>query len=282
MSYTYNWQKQPIVSWKAKTNNSVIPSWSRPINNSDNDQTPNVAFKARPIKHWRKQLMPRENSGSGNSAVGMPMDLPGGSSYLGDNISVCNNNSSLMTIKEENNSNKDCCTKTKVIRRSTTNLDKKYYTDSKAYLKSRCRTYDQNISGTPVENANNYDANGNLLEPNDNNNGPQVRIGLNCSMGCDSNNKVKTIYKPNNKKFQTQGAVTSGERLLRLKMNTINDNGASFQTAYGSQAANAGKYHGTSESPYFVKSKENKCSTNTYYRRGKRSGGKLASGYPCP
>jgi hypothetical protein len=39
-----------------------------------------------------------------------------------------------------------------------------------------------------------------------------------CSTG---NNKAKTIYKPNNKKFSKQGAVTSGGRLERLKLNTI-------------------------------------------------------------
>ena len=40
--------------------------------------------------------------------------------------------------------------------------------------------------------------------------------------GCvTANNKAKTIYKPNNKKFSKQGAVTSGGRLERLKLNTI-------------------------------------------------------------
>ena len=37
-----------------------------------------------------------------------------------------------------------------------------------------------------------------------------------CAVGCK-----KTIYKPNNKKFSKQGAVSSGSRLDRLKLDTI-------------------------------------------------------------
>lgn len=42
-----------------------------------------------------------------------------------------------------------------------------------------------------------------------------------CAGCATANNKAKTIYKPNNKKFSKQGAVTSGGRLERLKLNTI-------------------------------------------------------------
>ena len=38
---------------------------------------------------------------------------------------------------------------------------------------------------------------------------------------CSSKAMAKTIYKPNNKKFSKQGAVTSGGRLERLKLDTI-------------------------------------------------------------
>ena len=50
---------------------------------------------------------------------------------------------------------------------------------------------------------------------------------------CSNNKCNKTIYKPNNKKFSTQGSVQSSTRLLRLKNDTINKNGASFRTAFG-------------------------------------------------
>ena len=40
-------------------------------------------------------------------------------------------------------------------------------------------------------------------------------------IGCNKKSLSKTIYKPSNKKFSHQGAVTSGGRLERLKLDTI-------------------------------------------------------------
>ena len=76
MSHLFNWQKQPIVSWKDKSTSSIVPTWSRPYTNTDVEENIGISFKARPIKHWRKQLFPRNNSGT--TGIGMPMDLPGG------------------------------------------------------------------------------------------------------------------------------------------------------------------------------------------------------------
>ena len=62
--YTYMWQNQPYKSWKGPSTNSVVPAWSRPlINGPTNTADSGQAFKARPIKHWRKQLDPRKGSG---------------------------------------------------------------------------------------------------------------------------------------------------------------------------------------------------------------------------
>ena len=38
---------------------------------------------------------------------------------------------------------------------------------------------------------------------------------------CNNNKMVKTTWKPNNNKFKVQGSVTSGQRLERLKLDTI-------------------------------------------------------------
>ena len=98
--YTYMWQKQPYISWKGKTTDSAVPVYSRPLVNGriashvlyDECLTPEEvidmpngpSFKARPIKHWRKQLDPRKGSGRGRAGVGMPMDTPGGKVHLGN------------------------------------------------------------------------------------------------------------------------------------------------------------------------------------------------------
>lgn len=274
---------QPYVSWKAEATNSAIPNWSRPLP-TDYPNSNGIAFKARPIKHWRKQLIPRDHSGNGKSGVGITMDLPGGSVYLGRNSKNCATCSlkdtigikediNLQVIEPSNptykflNPNTDfksiscvaCNPENNVIKSASTIINKNYYTDSRAYLKSRCKLYSQNLAGTQASGVNYFNSNGELLLPNDNANGPQVRDTLECSARCQSTSVVRTIYKPNNAQYATQGAVSSSSRLLRLQLNTINKNGSSFTNAFGAESANAGKYNGTSDGPYFLKNKYYKC-----------------------
>jgi hypothetical protein len=286
--YTYQWQNQPYKSWKGASTNSVVPSWSRPlINGSTNTADYGTAFKARPIKHWRKQLAPRKGSGRKSTGIGMPMDRPGGSTYLGDNPERCKCETKDETVNLKENiirmqkivkptpadtiydgNGKPVCVacnpEANVIKSASTIIKKNYYTDSRAYLKSRNKTYDQNLSGTRNENIKYFSSDGKtLLWPDDSIDGPQVRDPLDCAARCqsapNSNVRSRTIYKPNNRQYGVQGAVSSSSRLERLKLNTITKNGNSFKTAFGSEGANAGKYHGTSMAPYFLKSKYQPC-----------------------
>jgi len=72
-------------------------------------------------------------------------------------------------------------------------------------------------------------------------------------------------------KYGVQGAVSAGTRLERLKLDTITKNGASFKTAFGVAAGNAGQYHVASMgAPYFIKSKIFKPDCNLYNRAVKR------------
>ncbi len=50
---------------------------------------------------------------------------------------------------------------------------------------------------------------------------PSSSCGCDVSKRCSGRVLSKTIFKPNNKKFQVQGAVSSGSRLDRLKLDTI-------------------------------------------------------------
>ena len=278
MTSTYNWQPQDMINWKGLTNNSAVPSWTRADEDIIGDNGP--AFKARPLKIWRKQLNGKNSQG--NSAVGMPMDTPGGSVNLG-NAQICDGDNNRIGLVAEINhgieirdphpndkffdadSNKPACVacnpENHVIKTASTIVDKKYYTDSRAYLQSRGRTYAQNQgTGVKVDGLTYFDANGKPLHPSNNaSNGPP---NYNKTSGdqpdCSKPNQL--VYKPNNQKFSTQGAVSSGSHLLRLKMDTIDQNGASFASAYGSAAKNAGRYSSNSNAIYFLKSKHNKCS----------------------
>ena len=264
MNFTY---KQHYVSWKGPSTGSAVPVWSRPLINNNTYTNIGTSFVARPIKHWRKQLVPATDSGiSGRSGVGMPMDRPGGSVYLGATVDCSNcpvnlaelipttKNIMFDNTKDVSGNCVACNPETNIIKSAVTLLNKNYYTDTKSYLQSRCQTYDQKLSTNPIP-GNNYTG-----PASDSPTGSQVYYTDNCSKKCtNDNSRVTTIYKPNNQQYSQQGAVDSSSRLTRLKYNTITKNGNSFKTAWGQQGANAGRYQGTSDAPYFLKSKNQEC-----------------------
>jgi len=290
--------KQPYKSWKgnlfevSSTTNSVVPTNSRPRVNgaSDDPSLFTSAFgRARPLKHYRKQLQPNPNSGKSKVSYSA-FERPGGSVYLGEENVKCNSgvNGDCETgivknyIEQEPfckvcyKTNCTTCTSpvTHIIRSGLTDKkEKKYYHDRKAYLQSRCLTYQQKLSVNPREGVTYVDSNGVPLPPSNSDTGSQVFNAQSCGKDCtpvNSNPRI-TIYKPNNSKFAVQGAVSSGSRIARLKYNTITRNGASFRSAFGNSAANAGRYRGNGSAPYFVKSKNNTCKKGVYRKKGKRT-----------
>lgn len=62
----------------------------------------------------------------------------------------------------------------------------------------------------------------------------------------------RIYYKPSNSQFGVQGAVSSSDRLLRKKYETITTVGSSFRSAFGEQTANALAY-GSSAYGYTLK-----------------------------
>lgn len=243
--------QQPYVSWKAPATNSVTPTYSQPVTTISNVNN-GIPFAARPIKHWRKQLLPNNpsNSGRGRAGVGMPMDTPGGSTYLGDvpNNTTCLLYSATTTstaaryqeniIKSPSTNftyNTDdsfydpvkgqvvcvaCTPQSNVIKPATTVMSKRYYTDSKAYLRSRCKLYEQKLSSNPVPGIAYVNAQGQALYPTDAPNGPQVRLTQDCAQNCIQSQQVKTIHKPSNRTFYFQGAVDSGLRTAQMRAQT--------------------------------------------------------------
>ena len=238
---------QPHVSWKGTSRTAAVPGYSRPDLNATGSE-----FRPNPIKHYRRQLMPNANSGRSNASAVMYMDIPGG---LGSIDIDCSDPSVHLINVPFPTDKLDihlCC---KDIRKesrksASTVLKKSYHTDSVSYLRSRGKTYNQNITGSynTANASNEYDVN-TLIDHN----------------GCQ---KKTYIYKPNNKQFATQGAVSSSSRLERLKLNTIQLNNSTIRSAWAAQGANGGKYHGTMTSTYFIKSRNNVCNEHT--RRGNK------------
>jgi hypothetical protein len=158
--------------------------------------------RARPIKHYRKRSCIANEKKSGNSSIGMPMDIPGGSS-VSEDTEACKNLSIKLNV-DDDCAVKECKdgydvkrTSEKKYYAATTKLNKNYYTDSRAYLRSRCKTFDQNakirnVGGDKYKSTSCYD-----VKSDDD------TLIHTCS--------DKTVaYKP-------QGAVSSSSRLLSLK-----------------------------------------------------------------
>jgi hypothetical protein len=164
------------------------------------------------------------------------------------------------------------CPQTRIIKSARSKISRAYYGSTAAYLQARCKTVQQKLSRAKVPGISYY--NGTTpVYPSNSATGSQVFYTTNCSNGervyplnPSAGCREVTIHKPNNLKFGVQGAVSAGTRLARLKLDTITKNGASFRTAYGDAAANAGKYHGDMGSPYFIKNKVNFIDCGLYRR----------------
>lgn len=153
------------------------------------------------------------------------------------------------------------CPENNVIKSAVTLMSKAYYSDTRAYLQSRCKRYEQKLSTNPVPGVAYIGANHMPLWPSNDCIGPQTRLTGSCLYPACSPNEAAlptkcqgtTTYKPNNVPFAKQGGVSSSTRTLNLRVNTVNLNGNSFYSAFGAQGANAGKYSTEYNPGYFVK-----------------------------
>ena len=278
--------KVPHYATKIATVNSSVPGLHRPnangISSSINqDDFKGPEFKARPIKHWRRQHIPTvvanavvanvitnpeayvasSSSGRRTATVGLLIDRPGAVSYLGSN-SDCKcvepggnsytisehftsipNASSISTIVENQGSVNigsggdayeintgiyatkciGCNPQTNVIRSASTLLSRAYYSDTTGYLKSRCKTYQQNASVNRAAGITYTDSEKDLLWPTNSASGPQVyrtndtfnpRVN---PYACNNTGGASTvIFKPNNRQYSVQGAVDSSTRIEKL------------------------------------------------------------------
>lgn len=294
----------------SQVKNSAVATMARPATNGDiNNAEDYVGINAMatirrpfPMKHWRKQLNPTQGSGRSKASI-FDMDRPGGSTIV-DNSCACdegntsgahirtdfkalNQNSPPDSIskpsmeKKLNNGFVDggnngpiytglyetkyigCCPQNNIIKSARTNISKAYNSSTKQYLQSRCMTYDQKLSVNKIPGENYPDPLTNAA--NINNSYATNTCPKNAPTRCNS-----TIYKPSNAQFATQGAVSSSTRLLKLQVDTITRNGNSFRSAWGDEGANAGKYQGTSITPYFLKNKYTKGLPNCYTTSGSK------------
>ena len=242
------------------------------------------AFRARPLKHWRKQYGtsndPRQTNRN-HTLINNYMQ-PGG--YIVNDIRKCNNDCNHTvggTVGIHHNKTSSCDTSGASFDYITCSGEKnciKYDIPSQArkrtlfsynnnkpcnpsksyfsyhqYNYARCGTYKQNITTqcSPY-----------CCKSNSPDNLPDSSC---CKCGCDLSHptyntpycKARAIVKPNNPKYHQQGAVSSSSRILRAKLNAVNKNAESIGNKYGDAAQNALNYNGQPEAPYINKWKMN-------------------------
>jgi hypothetical protein len=174
-----------------------------------------------------------------------------------------------------------CNPQNNVIKSASTLLSRAYYSDTTGYLKSRCKTYQQNASINRTTGVTYLSPDGQHIWATPSETGSQVyqtndiykpRVNPHA---CGGSGASKVIFKPNNYQYSVQGAVDSSTRIEKLKLNTINTNANSLRSAFGNEAASACRFTGSGDTPYFLKNKYQPpiCSqTNlvSIYRQNKR------------
>ena len=288
-----------LITQKVKTTYGLVHFNNRPLSNYNHNTPPSSslyndteytgsskfqsndpnAFRARPIKHWRKSLFSSTSTKSkSRSAIIGILDKPGSVNYRdASGCSTCdpnNNNINVINYDITRNFNKEIttfdscdqeniCKTVTFIKSAKTFLDKDYCSTSAEYLHKRCKSFKQRQYNfaSAAEDENSYYANCSCSKCSGSN------------ISCDSteciNNCRKVIYKRSNTKFATQGAVSSSSRLVKLKYDTITKNGDSFRTAYGDAAASAASYNSTGDAPFF--SKKNHQKFVLFRRQGHRA-----------
>jgi hypothetical protein len=177
------------------------------------------------------------------------------------------------------------CPANNVIKSAVTLMSKAYYGDTRAYLQSRCKRYEQKLSTNPVPGIQYIGSDHMPNWPTDECNGPQTRLtGSLLYPACSAAQRAlptkcqgTTIYKPSNATFATQGGVSSGTRTLSLRVNTVNLNGNSFYSAFGAEGANAGKYSTEYNPGYFLKNNYQPPNCKLFY--GSKTGNRTACFY---
>ena len=184
----------------------AYPSNQRPM--TKYDSIPNIPGKPNPIKQWRKQLAPSV----GNSVIQSHATLQALENGVKTDMNLCKSYNDVLYVDTCNgvSGSNPCVTGSFNIRRSaSTIINKEFCWNSKQYLQSRCKTYDQNQ--TLGENTGMDTGNGTKYK----------YFAASCTTKPDGTVCKPIIHKPNNKEFKQQGGVSSSARIAKLKYDTI-------------------------------------------------------------
>jgi len=153
-------------------------------------------FKANPISHYRYSLGfsidPQYKTVSRRTSISA-INRPGGIGASSETIKCTDNTTNTTLVTSQVFSEPLCQINKLVYKPATTVLASNYYSDTNGYLKARARSFTQNESNN------------------------QVQIHITDSNGVVTSCDANITNSPSNKKYYSNGAVSSGNRIERLK-----------------------------------------------------------------
>ena len=219
MSARLNMNPIKPVLWKGRTFNQIVSGLKM---NGSTDST--GIFSALPMKHYRREVASVALSDR-SSRPSMSVDeslRPGGAitTEVGSETGFCQTLDFSVVLPNdltEQPVTPACSIRADDARRRVRSAGNarrpgsKYNADFNQYLVNRQRTFDQSQSHHFKTGDSSVTSAQNVYTPN----------GISACSGGGADNYVKAYYKPSNAKFATQGGVSSGARLDRLKYDAI-------------------------------------------------------------
>ena len=224
MSARLNMNTIKPVLWKGRTFNQIVSGLKM---NGSTEST--GIFSALPMKHYRREVASVALSDR-SSRPSMSVDeslRPGGAitTEVGSETGFCQTLDFSVVLPNDQTEQPvtpACSIRADDARRRVRSAGNarrpgsKYNADFNQYLVNRQRTFDQSQShhfktGDSGAEAGTSATLQNVYTPN----------GISACAGAGADNYVKAYYKPSNAKFATQGGVSSGARLDRLKYDAI-------------------------------------------------------------
>jgi len=196
----------------------AYPSNQRPM--TKYDSIPNIPGKPNPIKHWRKQIAPSVSEDVIQSHATF-QSLENG---VKTDMDLCKSYTDVLYVDTCNGveGSNPCVTGSfQITRSASTIIDKKFCWNSKQYLQSRNKTYDQNQNLGAHIDGSNY-SRSSCITYKEKSSGDLKLNGNSFNYDVVTCSDAKPIiHKPNNKAFKQQGGVSSSARIAKLKYDTI-------------------------------------------------------------
>lgn len=244
------------LEWKGKTFNQITSKYIYNHPTETDSYSVSQLRKPNPLKIYRKEITfnPTSNCYARTSLKIRDFENPG---MNVQNSIVQNSNgiSNTIDMTYVNNTcehpNQENCIKLlspeenslRKLRSNGMIKNKNYFTNSYNYLDSRTKTFQRNQSIHLTTGVSSVKPGSGLAINNVyKSNGPQK-----CA-------QEPVVYKPNNSKFAKQGSISSGDLILRKKIDAINTAAHSLSNTFGRQTANAEKYSSLGEK-YTLKTK---------------------------